>query len=574
MQIIRRQPATNKPLNDEIPPILEKVFRNRGIVQASQLSVQAKHLYHYNQLCNIDKAASIIANAVVSNKRIAIVGDFDADGATSTVLCILALKAMGYQNVSYIVPNRFDYGYGLTPPVVDIAHQDNVELLITVDNGISSHKGVDYAKSMGMQVIVTDHHLSPEILPNADAIVNPNQSDCEFESKNLAGVGVAFYVMSATRNTLLEREYFSQNNIPLPNMANFLDIVAIGTVADVVKLDKNNRILVHQGIQRIRSGRTRPGVLALLQLSNRQYTRCCASDIGFTIGPRLNAAGRLEDMSTGIECLLSEDKHKATQLAAELDGLNQARREIEQSMHDDAELAIANLKLTGSDVPNAIVLYQADFHQGVVGIVAGRIKEKYYRPCFVFAIENEQQTQLKGSGRSVEGVHIRDVLARIDSLAPNLLIKFGGHAMAAGVSIEKTNLPKFTKLLNMVVGELTESLPNSAQIYSDGSLSPTNLTIQTAHTLKYSLPWGQGFDEPIFDGIFTLVNQRIVGQKHLKMTVLIEQLHIDAIAFNVDVNKWPNEEVKQVKLAYKLDINEFRGQTNLQLLVMSLEAVL
>ncbi|OFA30177.1 single-stranded-DNA-specific exonuclease RecJ [Glaciecola punicea] len=568
---MRREAINAAPLGGKHTDIIDKVLRNRGIQSQSELSVQGKHLLHYNKLKDIEKAANLLADAVVNHQQVFIVGDFDADGATSTALCILAFRKMGLLNVQYIVPNRFDYGYGLSPPVVDLAYQAGAKVLVTVDNGISSIEGVKHAKSLGMTVVVTDHHLPSDVLPIADAIVNPNQTLCEFESKNLAGVGVAFYVMSATKNVLVERGYFTQQQIPVPNMANFLDIVAVGTVADVVVLDKNNRILVHQGIQRIRSGKTRPGILALLNISGRDYSKCCTTDIGFVIGPRLNAAGRLEDMSHGIECLLCECINEAATLALALDALNQSRREIEQSMKDKAELALATLSLDAKNMPAALVLYNEDYHQGVVGIVAGRMKERYYRPTIVFANDNEHT--LKGSARSIQGVHIRDVLARVDSLQPALIHKFGGHAMAAGLSIAKVDLPLFQTVLIQVVSNLTQNLPKEAIIYSDGELSEQQLTLENAHELKYSMPWGQGFEEPQFDGVFTLVNQRIVGKNHLKMTLAQNQVYIDAIAFNVDIQAWPNHKVNEVKMAYKLDINEFRGQTTLQLMVSDLVAV-
>ncbi|MFT4653385.1 MAG: single-stranded-DNA-specific exonuclease [Kangiellaceae bacterium] len=568
---MRREAAILKPLSDQHTTIIDRVLRNRGIQSEAELSVQAKHLLHYNKLKDINKAAELLADAVTTQQQVFIIGDFDADGATSTALCILAFRKMGLLSVDYIVPNRFDYGYGLSSPVVDLAHKAGAKVLVTVDNGISSIEGVQYAKALGMTVVVTDHHLPGETLPIADAIVNPNQVDCEFASKNLAGVGVAFYVMSATKNVLNARGYFAEKQIAVPNMANFLDIVAVGTVADVVPLDKNNRILVHQGIQRIRSGKTRPGILALLNITQRHYTKCCTTDIGFVIGPRLNAAGRLEDMSHGIECLLCETSSEAANLALTLDGLNQSRRDIEQSMREQAENALAQLSLDHKNMPAALVLYNEDYHQGVVGIVAGRMKERYYRPTIVFA--NDDEHVLKGSARSIQGVHIRDVLARVDSLRPGLIHKFGGHAMAAGLSLAKIDLPLFQQLLIQVVSKLTQDLPKEAVILSDGELSEQQLTIENAHDLKYSMPWGQGFEEPLFDGVFTLVNQRIVGKNHLKMTLAQNQVYVDAIAFNIDIETWPNHQIKEVKMAYKLDINEFRGQTSLQLMVSDLEAV-
>lgn len=568
---MRRKAALEAPLGLQYSDIVDRVLRNRGISAEHELSVQAKHLQHYKALNGIDKASHLLADAVETQKSIYIIGDFDADGATSTALCMLALRKMGCTSVDYIVPNRFDYGYGLTSPVVDLAFKAGAQVLVTVDNGISSIEGVRHAKSLGLTVIVTDHHLPGKDLPIADAIVNPNQALCDFPSKNLAGVGVAFYVMSATKNVLEKSAYFDKKQISPPNMADYLDIVAVGTVADVVPLDKNNRILVHQGIQRIRSGKTRPGILALLNITNRQYARCCTTDIGFVIGPRLNAAGRLDDMSLGIECLMCDSANEAAEIALQLDGLNQSRRDIEESMRTQAETALANLALDPQNMPAALVLYNEDYHQGVIGIVAGRIKEQYYRPTIVFA--NDDDLVVKGSARSIQGVHIRDALARVDSLHPGLIIKFGGHAMAAGLSLHKTDLPLFEKCLIEVVGELTKHLPKEAIIASDGELNDTQLTLENAHALKFSLPWGQGFEEPLFDGVFSLIDQRIVGKNHLKMTLSSGTVYVDAIAFNIDLQLWPNKGLSEVQVAYKLDINEFRGQQNLQLIVSALEAV-
>lgn len=590
-QVIRRKPQQQNDVNPKVQShygtITERVLRHRGVFEKNanhddaleRLSTQAKYLKHYKSLKDVNRAAILLAESIKQQKQICIVGDFDADGATSTALCLLAFRAMAYYKVDYIVPNRFDYGYGLTKPVVDMAIEQGAQVIITVDNGISSIEAVAYAKQNDLSVIITDHHLPAEELPIADAIVNPNQPGCDFESKNLAGVGVAFYLMSALKNVLEQQDYFTKLGWPVPNMAQFLDIVAVGTVADVVPLDGNNRILVHQGIQRIRSGKTRPGILALLNVTSRNHRRCSTSDIGFAIGPRLNAAGRLEDMSRGIECLICDDANTAAQYAVELDGLNQSRREIEQSMRDDAERIFASTDIdTNADtgqIPSALIVYQADFHQGVVGIVAGRLKEKYYRPCIVFA--NEDDNFIKGSARSIDGVHIRDALVRVDSLAPGLIKKFGGHAMAAGLSIAKNDLAEFETVFMRVIAdaiaELTDGKPLVAAIYSDGDLSHDEMTLENASLLKYSLPWGQAFEEPIFDSEFELIQQRIVGQSHLKMVVKKQDQVFDAIAFNVDTKVWPNDHVRAIKLAYKLDINEFRGQTNVQLLVSHIEAL-
>lgn len=569
MQITRRTAKSQLDTKGEYSPLLERILQHRGVSDVDQLSVQAKDLLHYKDLSQIQKAADIIADAIATQQKIVVVGDFDADGATSSALCVLALREMGCRKVDYVVPNRFDFGYGLTSPVVDLVAQQGGELIITVDNGVSSIDGVAHAKRLGINVVVTDHHLAGEHLPNADAIVNPNVNACDFPSKHLAGVGVAFYTMSAVKNTLVTRGYFSENYIVAPNMANYLDLVAIGTVADLVSLDKNNRILVHQGIQRIRNGKTRAGVLALLKTVNKPYQRCSTNDIAFYIGPRLNAAGRLDDISCGIECLLTQDVVSADNYAAQLHQLNQSRKEIEQSMREDADKMTAKLSVEEGELPDALVLYHQDFHQGVVGILAGRLKEAHYRPSIVFA--NDGEGVLKGSARSIEGLHMRDLLARVDTVAPKLLLKFGGHAMAAGLSIKQQDLDKFTHLVCEQTANYAQQLPKQATVYSDGELSAAELSLETAQQLKYVLPWGQSFEEPIFDGVFELVNQRIVGQKHLKLTLKKDRSFIDAIAFNVDLSVWPNDQITKVKVAYRLDVNEYQGRVSPQLLVLSIE---
>jgi len=507
----------------------------------------------------------------MQEKSICIIGDFDADGATSTAVCMLALKAFGHKHVDYLVPNRFDFGYGLSPEIVDVAHQNNAEFIITVDNGISCVDGVSHAKSLGMKVVVTDHHLPGFTLPEADAIVNPNQPGCEFLSKNLAGVGVAFYVMLAVKAQLQEEGWFEKKNIPSPNLASYLDIVALGTVADVVPLDENNRVLVHQGLQRIRSGIARPGIRAILDVAARPCHKLSSTDLGFVLGPRLNAAGRLDDMSLGIECLLAEDEQMARQMAARLDALNLERREIESSMKDEAEKALQTFISNGNDLPAGVVLYQSDFHQGVIGILAGRIKEKYYRPTIVFAQQDEHV--IKGSARSVPGVHIRDLLETVNAQHPGLIDKFGGHAMAAGLSLKTARLAEFKAAFETAVALATEGLPMQNLILSDGMLGSEEINIENASLIKLAVPWGQTFEEPLFDGVFQMRSQRIVGKNHLKMVVSLDGIEFDAIAFNIDLETWPNTKIRQVKLAYKLDINEFRGQISVQLLVQALESI-
>jgi single-stranded-DNA-specific exonuclease len=569
VQIRRRSPVCDKHLPDSINPTLKQIYATRGITCEQELERSAKALLHYKDMSGVDKAVSILADALAQAKRIIIVGDFDADGATSTALSMLALGMMGSKNHDYLVPNRFNFGYGLSPQIVDVAHEQGAQVIMTVDNGIACFAGVERAKELGITVLITDHHLAAETLPIADAIVNPNQPNCSFMSKNLAGVGVAFYLMLALRAHLRGNGWFAQHKIEIPNLADLLDIVALGTVADVVVLDENNRILVHQGLLRIRSDKCRPGIQALIEVAGRDKRKMVASDLGFVIGPRLNAAGRLDDMSMGIECLLTDSDYKAKQIAVELDSLNRERREIEQSMQLEAVSALENLQLSEQDMPHGLVLYQADFHQGVIGILAGRIKEKYFRPTIAFAHQDEEV--LKGSARSIPGVHIRDLLEELSTRYPGLIIKFGGHAMAAGLSIEVAKLAQFKQRFTQLAEEHLAGKPLAGELISDGEIPISLLTMEFSQLLKDAGPWGQGFPEPLFDGQFELVEQRIVGQKHLKMMLRMPTGKlIDAIAFNVDTQIWPNEQCKQVELAYKLDINEFRGRTSMQFLVEGL----
>ena len=566
MQISRRQKKDSQHLPDPLHPRLKQIYADRGVEDSAQLNRSAKALLHYNQLQGVEKAVSLLAQAIASNQKIIIVGDFDADGATSTALSMMSLGMMGSTNHDYLVPNRFDFGYGLSPEIVEVAAQQQAEVIMTVDNGIACFAGVEKAKSLGITVIVTDHHLAAESLPIADAIVNPNQPGCGFLSKNLAGVGVAFYLMLALRAELKSNGWLEQQGLPVPNLADLLDVVALGTVADVVPLDENNRILVHQGLQRIRSDKCRPGIQAIIEVAGKERSRLVASDLGFVVGPRLNAAGRLDDMSFGIECLITDDHARARQIAVQLDSLNRERREIEGSMQQEAVKALDGLNLEASNLPYGLVLYQADYHQGVIGILAGRIKDKYYRPTIAFAHQDDDI--LKGSARSIPGLHIRDLLEEINSRYPDIISKFGGHAMAAGLSLPLKNLSAFEQVFHQIAEENLKGKPLAGELISDGELHAEDLTLAFAQCLKEAGPWGQGFPEPLFDGEFQLMDQRLVGSKHLKMMVKHESgVLIDAIAFNVDLDQWPNSQCRHVNLAYKLDINEFRGRTSLQLMV-------
>ena len=570
-RILRRDvPAGDKLCDD---PLLDRLYRSRHIKNVNQLDRTLNAMHHPNLMSGMDTAVTFLLEAYQKQQKIVIVGDFDADGATSTALAVLALRQLGFANVTYLVPNRFEQGYGLSVAVAQEALALGVELLMTVDNGVSSHEGVAFLKAQGVKVIVTDHHLPPETLPNADAIVNPNLAHCGFPSKNLAGVGVTFYLMLALRAKFREVGLFDAKN--QPNFTELLDLVALGTVSDVVPLDQNNRILVYQGIARIRAERCRCGIRALAEVAKRDVTRFVAADLGFSIGPRLNAAGRLDNISVGVELLLAENMETARALALELDGLNQARKEIEQGMKLEAlticQNLFANATALETEIPYAIVLYQSDWHQGVLGILASRIKEQFHRPVIAFA--QDQAGILKGSARSIPGLHIRDVLERVYSQHPDLILKFGGHAMAAGLSIQESCFDDFRQIFNQTVSELLVEDQLQGTIWTDGELNANLLNLATAETLRQGGPWGQAFPEPLFDGEFKILQQRLVGEKHLKMMVepKLGGPLLDAIAFNVDTRYYPDLSVKTARFVYKLDINEFRGNRDVQLLVDYIE---
>ncbi|WP_371188722.1 single-stranded-DNA-specific exonuclease RecJ [Thalassotalea maritima] len=569
-QIRRRHKVDDSHLNSTIHPVLKQVYASRGISDNAKLEQTLQVMLAPTLLKGIEQASQLLVEAIAKQQRIIIVGDFDADGATSTAVMMQGLSLLGSSNHDFIVPNRFEYGYGLTPEISDLAKQTGAEVIVTVDNGISAVEGVARAKQHGCQVIVTDHHLPGEKIPDADAIVNPNQHGCEFPSKSLAGVGVAFYLMLVTRQHMRQRNWFAERHIAEPNLAQLLDLVALGTVADVVSLDQNNRILVAQGLKRIRAGATRPGIVALIEVAGKNQQKLTASDFGFGLGPRLNAAGRLDDMSLGIKCLLADDMYQARLIAAELDDLNKARREIEQGMQIEAEQILKQLQFSNDNIPSALALYQDDWHQGVIGIVAGRIKEKYHRPTIVFA--DGDDGEIKGSARSIPGLHIRDLLEHIDSQHPELIVKFGGHAMAAGLTIKANQFKRFEQLFAEYASkQLTDDLLQGV-ILTDGELPAECFSEEFATLIKGAGPWGQSFPEPVFDNHFQLVQQRIVGDKHLKMVLQYGDVVVDAIAFNVDVQQWPNPQCQWVHVAFKLDINEFRGRQSLQLLIDYLSA--
>jgi single-stranded-DNA-specific exonuclease len=555
-------------------PLLQRIYQARGLSCDADLSLQLSKLPSPKLMHGLDTAVEHLVDVLDKQQKIVIVGDFDADGATSSALMVLALSAMGYQSVEFLVPNRFDYGYGLTPEIVQLAQQKKPQLIITVDNGISSIEGVDFANKLGIKVIVTDHHLPGARLPNAAAIVNPNQPDCEFPCKNLAGVAVAFYVLSALRAKLRELSWFEKNAIQEPNMAHYLDLVALGTVADVVPLDQVNRALVHQGLLRIRAGYARPGINALLKIAGKNPAQLVASDMGFALAPRLNAAGRLDDISYGIQCLLTDDPKEALDRAQLLEQFNQDRKAIERDMQTEALKIVEGLALNDQDeLPAALCLYQADWHQGVVGLLASRIKEKFHRPVAVFA--RDDSGSLKGSVRSIPGLHIRDALDAVATQNPGLISKFGGHAMAAGLSLEENQLELFEKALQQQVACTIDPLDLQATLQIDGQLETQQFTLHTASVLRDSGPWGQAFPEPCFEGEFELRSQRIVGENHLKVSLAVDASNaqsIDGIYFNIDTEQWPTTATR-VRCVYRLDINEFRGRESLQLLIQYMQPI-
>jgi single-stranded-DNA-specific exonuclease len=539
----------------DIDPLHARLYATRGVTAVDELDYRLARLAPLSELPNLDEAAQL----VIANRgnRITIVGDYDVDGATSAALVIRCLRAFGFADVGYLVPNRFDYGYGLSREIVRVAAEQEPALLITVDNGVSSAAGVEEANELGIPVLITDHHLPGDELPRAAAIVNPNLKGSVFPSRNLAGVGVAFYLMARIGRALEEQGMAGAAKVP----AKYLDLVALGTVADVVPLDHNNRILVQQGLLRIRAGHAVPGIAALLQQSGRQMGRCLSTDLGFAVGPRINAAGRLEDISVGIECLLTDSVSAANDYARILDEINRERRDIESTMR---EQAFAHVDAMGAQRwPSCVCIYDESWHQGIVGLIATRVRERCHRPVIAFAREND--AHLKGSARSIPGVHIRDLLEAVSAVKPDLIDKFGGHAMAAGLSIAESGLEEFRRVAAEQMGRLYPDADFSGAIITDGKLPDTAFNLAFARSLRDAGPWGSGFPEPLWSGDFQMVEQRTVGEKHLKMRVRPAGGGnvIDAIAFNQAGPAYRGV----VKFAYRLDVNEFRGIENPQLVV-------
>jgi len=566
---IVQRPVDGRPesLFPRLHPVLARVYAGRRVGSPVEVDYALARLLPYTGLEGIDRAAALLAEAVTGRRRILVVGDFDADGATACAAVVLGLRAMGADAVDYLVPDRFRFGYGLTPGIVEVAAARAPHLIVTVDNGTSSHEGVAAARARGIRVVVTDHHLPGAQLPAADAIVNPNQPGDRFASKSLAGVGVAFYVLSALRAHLRERAWFGAGGRAAPRLADLLDLVALGTVADVVPLDHNNRILVAQGLARIRAGRCRPGITALLRVAGRDPARAASSDLAYAVAPRLNAAGRLQDMSVGIECLLSEDGHRTGALARELDRINAERREIEATMQAEALAHVDALALEAGDaLPRGLCLYQEDWHPGVVGLVASRIKERVGRPVIAFAPGDGGE--LKGSARSVPGLHVRDALDAVATRHPGMLKRFGGHAMAAGLSLDRAELDAFREAFDEAVRAALGDAQPAGTVLSDGGIAPVALGLELAETLRRGGPWGQSFPEPVFDDWFRVAKARVVGERHVRLALRPDAGagEVAGIAFGL-AGEPALETGARVRLVYRLDVNDYAGLRSAQLVV-------
>lgn len=571
---IQTRPCTGAILQDSssgYSPLIKRILAARGINHSDELNFVLKQLHPVSSLKNVKAAAQLLAEAMFNQQKILIVGDYDADGATATALCIRALHLCGHQAVDFLVPDRFKYGYGLTPAIVELAKPYQPWLLMTVDNGVSSIEGVEAAHALGIKTLITDHHLPGQHLPASDVMVNPNQPNDSFPSKALAGVGVAFYVMLALKQELIAQGYFAKHTLPEPNLVSLLDLVALGTVADVVPLDANNRILVEQGLRRIRSGLAHAGIHALLTIAKKDPTRVVSSDFGFACGPRLNAAGRLADMAVGIRCLLTDDPKEATRLALQLDSLNHDRRQIEADMKEDAECIMQSLGFDqNANLPPIMCLHHADWHEGVVGILASRIKDRYHRPVIIFA--NSEDGLLKGSGRCIEGLHLRDLIDEVATQHPGMIQRFGGHAMAAGLTLPTEHFKQFQSSIIAAVNRQTKPDTFQETIYTDGNLAPQELNLNTAEQLHALAPWGQWFPEPQFEGEFEIKKLQILKDLHVRAT--LTPIYADpslvaavtALHFFANLQQWPVEG-ERVRIIYKLSVNEFRHERSLQLIV-------
>ncbi len=569
-KIINRDVPDGINLPDSIHPVLKRIYASRNIKSSEDLDYSLGSLIPYEELSGVDDAVILLQEMITQKKRILIVADFDADGATSCALAIRGLTAMGAEDVIYVVPNRFEHGYGLSPKIVDVALDHDPDLIVTVDNGISSISGVEHAKKNGIKVLITDHHLPGDKLPSADVIINPQLKEDKFPSKNLAGVGVIFYILLALRAKLKAENWFDEKNIKYPNLANLLDLVALGTISDLVPLDKNNRTMVAHGLKLMRQNKSKVGILAILNQSGRQLSTLTSGDLSFAIAPRLNAAGRLTDMSLGIECLLTNDKENAVEMAKKLNQLNIERRQIQDNMEEQALTEFEKyLQDTSKKIPHGICIYNQNWHQGVVGILAAKIKEKFNRPVIVFA--QECQGILKGSARSITELHIKDVFDEIARLYPELILTFGGHAMAAGLTIEESQFDRFSDVFNKVVNQYISSDSLEDQCLTDGELSGDDFSLPLALAIQNAGPWGQSFPEPIFVGQFKILDKRVVGESHLKLKLQSRNNNtLDAIAFNMTDDDWPSK-LEQIISTYRLGINNYRGHSQVQLFIEHIE---
>ena len=560
--IIQQRPLLTSPEQFQgVPTFIAEILARRGVQSEQELELKLKHLLPPD-LKGLDQAVELIDQAIDQKKQIVIIGDYDADGATSTALMILVLKEMG-ANVEYLVPDRFKYGYGLTPKIAELAQQTyQPDLLITVDNGISSHAGVETAQALGMQVIITDHHLTTKPTPNAEAVVNPNQLGCIFPSKALAGVGVAFYVLAKLAS------YRSQQGKSTSKVTQYLDLVALGTYADVASLDYNNRILVDAGLKRIQQYQCRAGILALLDIAKRDAATLKAQDLGFVLGPRINAAGRMESMRIGIECLLAPDMATAYPIAQQLNQLNIERRQVEGAMKQQALSALQHIQLETEHLPAALVMFDEQWHQGVIGIVAGRLKEQFHRPSLVFA-PDEDGIHIKGSARSIEGIHIRDTIEQVAERYPHLVSHFGGHAAAAGLTLNKAHFEEFRQIFTQYIAEMDQEL-FQATLWTDGILPDMAVSLSTLDQIEQLGPWGQKFPLPQFEGSFKVIDYRWLKDQHLKLKLALGQQVVDAIAFNAADRFEFNPMLGYVDLVYTLERNVFNGITSLQLQVVYL----
>lgn len=560
---IKQRPLLTRPENlPGVPAFVAEILARRGVESEQELELKLKHLLAPT-MKGLPEAIQLMDQAIDHGQKIVIVGDYDADGATSTALMVLALRDMG-ANVEYLVPDRFKYGYGLTPAIADLAFVNfTPDLLITVDNGISSHDGVKQAQDHGMQVIITDHHLTTKPTPKAEAVVNPNQLGCDFPSKALAGVGVAFYVLA---NLSTHRKKLGKSCTVITN---YLDLVALGTYADVASLDYNNRILVDAGLKRIQQGLCRAGISALLDIAKRDPAGLKAQDLGFVLGPRINAAGRMETMDIGIECLLAPDLTTAYPLAEQLNQLNVERRQVEGKIKQEALLELDKIQWDATELPAALIMFEQHWHQGVIGIVAGRLKEQFHRPSIVFAADQDG-IHIKGSARSIEGIHIRDAIEQVAEQYPHLVSHFGGHAAAAGLTLKKENFAEFKQVFEVLIGAMDEDL-FTATLWTDGELPASAFHIETVDLLQNLSPWGQKFPQPIFDGVFKIMDYRWLKDVHLKLRVALENGQVvDAIAFNA-ADKYDFDPMKDTRLVYELDKNVFNGNVSLQMRIMHLE---